>query len=127
LEEGDMIKVLVVDDHTILRKGIEMILSDTEDIVMTGEASDGEEALEKLVENNFDVLVLDISMPRKDGIEVLKEMKARGNTIPTLILSTFAEEEYAEIALQAGAVGYLTKDKIPEDLIDAIRKVSHNK
>jgi len=122
-----MIKVLVVDDHTILRKGIEMILSDTEDIVMTGEASDGEEALEKLVENNFDVLVLDISMPRKDGIEVLKEMKARGNTIPTLILSTFAEEEYAEIALQAGAVGYLTKDKIPEDLIDAIRKVSHNK
>jgi two-component system, NarL family, invasion response regulator UvrY len=122
-----MIKVLVADDHTILRKGIEMILSDTEDIVMAGEASDGDEALAKLAENGFDVLVLDISMPRKDGMEVLKEMKARGNTTPVLILSTFAEEEYAEIALQAGAVGYVTKDKIPQDLIDAIRKASQNK
>jgi len=122
-----MIKVLVADDHTILRKGIEMILSDTEDIVMAGEASDGDEALAKLAEKGFDVVVLDISMPRKDGMEVLKEMKARGNATPVVILSTFAEEEYAEIALQAGAVGYVTKDRIPQDLIDAIRKASQDK
>ena len=121
-----MIKVFIADDHTLLRKGIKMILSDTEDIVVTGEASDGEAVLEKLEENNFDVLVLDISMPRKNGVEVLKEIKARGNTIPVLILSTFTDEEYAELAVQLGAAGYLTKDKIPADLIDAIKKVSQN-
>jgi two-component system invasion response regulator UvrY len=124
---GEKIKILVADDQIILRKGIEMILSDTDDIVVTGEASDGDEVLQELERNSFDLLLLDISMPKKSGFEVLKEIIKRGHTIPVLILSTFADRELAELAFKEGASGFLTKDDIPASLIDAIRRISQDK
>jgi len=118
-----MIRVFIADDHPLLRRGLNMMLSDTEDIVVSGEASNGEEVLEKLEDNNCDVLVLDIVMPRKTGIEVLREIRAQGNNIPVLMLSTFAGEEFEKEALEAGAAGYITKAEAPEKLLEAIRKV----
>ena len=122
-----MIKVLIADDHAILRRGLKMILSETEDIVVADEASNGEEALEKLNAMDFDVMVLDITMPRKTGLEVLKELKTLGKEIPVLILSTYSAEEYGEIAIKEGASGYLAKEDAPEKLITAIRTVLQNR
>ena len=122
-----MIKVLIADDHAILRRGLKMILSETEDIVVADEASNGEEALEKLNAMDFDVMVLDITMPRKTGLEVLKELKTLGKEIPVLILSTYSAEEYGEVAIKEGASGYLAKEDAPEKLITAIRTVLQNR
>jgi two-component system, NarL family, invasion response regulator UvrY len=122
-----MIRVLIADDHPLLREGLKLILSETDDIVLSGEAVDGQEVLDKVKSDNFDVLVLDITMPRKNGFEVLKELRNEGNDIPVLILSTYSAEEYGELALKEGASGYLTKDEAPEKLIDSIRHVSRIK
>lgn len=122
-----MIKVLIADDHPLLRQGLRLILEETEDIRVAEEAWDGEEVLDRLKNNSFDVMVLDINMPKKSGFEVLEELKARGNTIPVLILSTYSEDEYIDLAIKKGAAGYLTKEQAPEKLIDAIRDVFKNK
>jgi two-component system, NarL family, invasion response regulator UvrY len=122
-----MIKVLVADDHELMRIGLKMLLEGTEDIVVSAEATNGEEVLDKLKADNFDVMVLDISMPKKTGIEVLRELKAQGNKIPVLILSTYSMEECGERAIKEGADGFLSKEDAPEKLIDAIRKVSQFK
>jgi two-component system, NarL family, invasion response regulator UvrY len=122
-----MIKVLIADDHPLLREGLKLILEETEDIRVAEEASDGEEVLDRLKNNSFDVMVLDINMPKKSGFEVLEELKARGNTIPVLILSTYSEDEYIDLAIKKGAGGYLTKEQAPEKLIDAIRDLFKNK
>ena len=118
-----MIKVLIADDHPLLRQGLKLILEETEDIRVAEEASDGEEVLDRLKNNSFDVMVLDINMPRKGGFEVLEKLKTLGNKIPVLILSTYSEDEYKELAMREGAAGYLTKEQAPEKLIDAIRRV----
>ena len=122
-----MIRVLIADDHLILREGLKMILEETEDIQVVDEASDGEEVLDKAKKNSFDVIVLDINMPRKNGFEVLGELKARGNKIPVLMLSTYSGEDYRELSIKEGAAGYLTKNQAPAQLIDAIRKVFQDK
>ncbi|MFA4919538.1 MAG: response regulator transcription factor [Thermodesulfovibrionales bacterium] len=122
-----MIRVLIADDHMLLREGLKLILSDTEDIVVVAEASDGQEVLDKVEKNNLDVIVLDINMPRKTGVEVLAELKAGGNKIPVLILSTYSAEDYKDLAIREGASGYLSKEEAPELLIDAIRDVFQNK
>ncbi|MEW6586720.1 MAG: response regulator transcription factor [Nitrospirota bacterium] len=122
-----MIKVLIADDHTMLRKGLKLILSEAEDIVVTAEASDGQEAIDRIDAEDFDVVILDISMPRKNGLEALREMKARGKNIPALILSTYSDEDYKQAAREMGAAGYLTKDEAPERLIAAIRDAAKNK
>ena len=122
-----MIRVLIADDHLILREGLKMILEETEDIHVVDEASDGEEVLDKAKKNSFDVIVLDINMPRKNGFEVLEELKARGNIIPVLMLSTYSAEDYRELSVKEGAAGYLTKKQAPAQLIDAIRKVFQDK
>ena len=122
-EDKIVIRVLIADDHPLLREGLKMILSETKDIQVVDEASDGEEVLDKVKKDNFDVMVLDINMPRKGGFEVLEELKALGNKIPVLILSTYSEDEYKELAMREGAAGYLTKEQAPEKLIDAIRRV----
>ena len=122
-----MIKILVADDHELMRIGLKMLLEGTEDIVVAAEATNGEEVLDKLKTDNFDVMVLDISMPKKTGIEVLRELKAQGNKIPVLILSTYSIEECGERAIKEGADGFLSKEDAPEKLIDAIRKVSQDK
>ena len=122
-----MIRVLIADDHPIVREGLKQVLAKARDIIIAGEASSGIDALSGVLSGTYDVVLLDISLPDKSGIEVLKEMKIRKPDIPVLILSMHPEEEYAVRALKAGASGYLTKDSAPYKLVDAIRKVASGK
>jgi two-component system, NarL family, invasion response regulator UvrY len=119
-----MIQVLFVEDHAIVREGLKQILADTDDIVMADEAINGEEALDKVVKKDFDVVVLDISMPGRSGLEVLKELKCFVPKLPVLILSMYPEELYAIRAFKCGAAGYLSKESAPTELITAIRRVA---
>jgi len=118
-----MKKVLVADDHAVVREGIKQIIAETADMVVAGEAADGWEVLEKARGGDYDVVVLDISMPGKDGIEILKELKRERPGVPVLILSMHPEEQYALRAIRAGASGYVTKESAPDELVAAIRKV----
>lgn len=117
-----MIRVLIADDHLLLREGLKMILEETEDIQVVEEASNGQEVLCKANED-IDVIVMDINMPKKNGFEVLTELKTMGSKIPVLLLSSYSTEEYKDAAIREGAAGYLTKERSPMMLIDAIRKV----
>lgn len=119
-----MIKVLFVEDHAIVREGLKQILADTTDMIVADEAGDGEESLEKVRRGEFDIVVLDISMPGRSGLEILKELKAIRPDLPVLILSMYPEELYAIRAFKCGASGYLSKESAPTELIIAIRKVS---
>ncbi len=120
-----MLRILVADDHAVVREGVKQILADVSDMVVEGEAKDGPDTLEKVMQNDFDVILLDISMPGRNGLEILKEVKTRLPKTPVLILSMHPEEQYAVRALRAGAAGYLTKASAPQELIGAIRKASH--
>jgi len=122
-----MIRILIADDHAIIRKGLKEIVGDAEDIIVTGEASNGQEALQNVENDDFDMVVLDISMPGLNGIDVLKQLKKHNPTLPVLILSIYPEEQYAIRAFKAGADGYLTKESVPEELISAIHRVSRGK
>jgi two-component system, NarL family, invasion response regulator UvrY len=119
-----MIKILIADDHPIVRQGFKQVLSETADLVVADEAGNGQEVLALVARKDYDVILLDISMPGKNGLEVLKELRMTNTKIPVLILSIYPEEQYAIRALKAGASGYLTKASAPEELISAIRKVS---
>ena len=119
-----MIKILIADDHPIVRQGFKQVLSETTDLVVADEAGNGQEVLGLVARKDYDVILLDISMPGKNGLEVLKELRLTNPKIPVLILSIYPEEQYAIRALKAGAAGYLTKASAPEELISAIRKVS---
>ena len=118
------IRLLIGDDHAVVRKGMKQILAETKDIVVADEAGNGREVLEKVQKNDFDMVLLDISMPGRDGLEVLKELKSLRPKLPVLMLSMYPEEQYAVRSLRSGASGYLTKDSAPDELISAIRKVS---
>jgi len=118
-----VIKVFIADDHAVVREGIKHIFSEAPEIHVAGEASNGQEVLETIWEKNYDLLLLDIAMPGRDGLEVLKEVKMQKPKLPVLILSMFPEEQYALRALKSGASGYLTKDSIPNELLKAVRKV----
>jgi len=115
---------LVADDHAVVREGLKQILSGMPDLIVVGEASDGYQALEQARKGGFDLVLLDIAMPRLSGLEVLKQLKAEKNDVPILMLSMYPEEQYAVRTLKAGASGYLTKESAPEELIAAVRKVS---
>ena len=119
-----MIKILIADDHAIVRQGLKQILAETSDLVVAGEAANGQEVLEQIRQNDCDLALLDLAMPGRDGLETLKELKREIPKLPVLILSIYPEEQYAVRALKAGASGYLTKESAPEELIAAIRKVS---
>jgi DNA-binding NarL/FixJ family response regulator len=119
-----MIKILIADDHPIVRQGFKQVLSETADLVVADEAGNGQEVLALVARKDYDVILLDISMPGKNGLEVLKELRITNTKVPVLILSIYPEEQYAIRALKAGASGYLTKASAPEELISAIRKVS---
>jgi two-component system invasion response regulator UvrY len=119
-----MIHVLIADDHPVVRRGLRQTLCETDDIVVAGEAGDCAEVLEKLSKRRFDVLLLDIAMPGRGGIDVLKEMRSSRINTPALMLSVFPEEHYAVRALKSGASGYLTKNCDADTLIAAIRKVA---
>jgi two-component system, NarL family, invasion response regulator UvrY len=118
------IKILIVDDHPIVRAGIKQILAETSDMVAADEAGSGQEVLHLIQKKNYDVILLDISMPGRSGLEVLKDLKKEKPKTPVLILSIYPEEQYAIRALRAGAAGYLTKSSAPNELVSAIRKIS---
>ncbi len=119
-----MIRILVADDHTVVREGIKQILTGQEEMVVEDEAASGPEVLSKEKKKDYDLILLDISMPGRSGLEVLEEIRVIRPKLPVLILSMHPEEQYAVRMLRAGAAGYLTKASAPEELIKAIQKVS---
>lgn len=119
-----MIRILIADDHAIVRAGLKQIVAETSDMVVADEASSGHEALNKAWKNDYDVVVLDITMPGINGLDVLKQLKSQRPELPVLVLSIHPEEQYAVRVLRAGASGYLTKESASDELIMAIRKVS---
>lgn len=122
-----MIKVLVADDHALIRKGLKQILDDTEDMRVTGEAESGMQAINMLQEGDYDLVLLDISLPDKNGVEVLKQIRANHPQLPVLMLSMHAEEQYAVRSMKSGASGYLNKQSAPVQLVAAIRQVATGK
>jgi len=122
-----MIQVLIADDHAVVREGLRQILSGVPDMVVAGEAGSANEVLREVRKNQYNVLVLDIAMPGRTGLDVLKELKQEQPGLPVLILSMYPEEQYAVRVLRAGASGYMTKESAPEELVGAIRKVARGK
>jgi len=118
-----MIRILIADDHAMVRQGLRQILSAQSDFVVVGEASNHAEVMQHLRRDPCDVLVLDIAMPGKNGIDTLKQLRLELPKLPVLILSMYSEDQYAVRALKAGAWGYLTKMAAAEQLVDAIRHV----
>lgn len=123
----DKIHVLIADDHAIVRQGLKQILSETPELVVAGEAEDGVEALALARQQQWDVFLLDVSMPNRNGIDTLKQLKKEFPRLPVLILSMHPEEHYAVRALKAGAAGYLTKQSAPDQLVTAIRQVAQGR
>ncbi len=119
-----MIRVLIVDDHTILRRGLSQIIAETDDMEVGGEAESGAQAVKLARAENFDVVLLDISMPDRNGMDTLKQLKKEKPKLAVLMLSMHPEEHYAMRALKAGASGYLTKQSAPALLVTAIRQVA---
>lgn len=118
-----MIKILIADDHVMVRKGLKQILDDVPDMVVVDECSNGGELFGKINALECNLVLLDISMPGRNGLEILEQLHNEKPTLPVLILSMYPEEQYAVRALRAGASGYLTKMSAPDELITAIRKV----
>jgi DNA-binding NarL/FixJ family response regulator len=118
-----MIKVLIADDHPIVRQGLRQILAGIPDMAVAGEAVNAQETLDQVRAGGWDVLVLDITMPDRSGFDILKELKHEQPDLPVLVLSIHAEEQFAVRVLKAGASGYLTKENAPAELVKAIRKV----
>jgi len=122
-----MIKIIIIDDHSIVRKGLKEILDEDRDFTVTGEAESGEELLKILETETFDVVILDVTMPGQGGLETLKEIKTKYPDLPVLMLSVHKEDQYAFGVLKAGAAGYINKKSAPEELIKAIRMVGDGK
>jgi DNA-binding NarL/FixJ family response regulator len=115
--------ILVADDHAIVRRGLTQLLSDELEGARFGEAATATDAVQAVRSGEWDLVVLDISLPGRSGLDVLKEIKAARPKLPVLILSMYPEEQFAVRALRAGAAGYLTKQTAPEELVGAVRKV----
>jgi two-component system, NarL family, invasion response regulator UvrY len=118
-----MIKILIADDHAIVRKGLKQILADVPDMVVVDECGNGSELIYKVNTQECNLVLLDISMPGRNGLEVLEQLQIEKPDLPILVLSMYPEEQYAIRALRAGAAGYVTKMTATEELITAIRKV----
>lgn len=116
-------KIIIADDHALIRKGLKEILQPVTGLVLLDEAENGSELLLKISQNDYDIVVLDISMPGKSGLDVLKDIRRLQPDLPVLILSVYPEEQYAIRVLKAGASGYMTKDSAPDDLVNAIKKI----
>jgi two-component system, NarL family, invasion response regulator UvrY len=120
-----MIEVLIGDDHTIFREGLKQLLAETANVKVGGEAGSGQEVLRRLRERPYDVVLLDISLEDRSGLDVLKHIRTEWPSLPVLMLTMHPEEEYAVRALRAGAAGYLTKKSALTELVAAIQKVAH--
>jgi DNA-binding NarL/FixJ family response regulator len=119
-----MTRILIADDHAIFREGLKQILEDVPELVVVDEASRGQEVLDKVAKQDYDLLLLDIAMPGLSGLETLKLLRSQKPKLRVLILSMYPEEQYAVRAIKAGAYGYITKASASEELIQAIRKIS---
>jgi two-component system invasion response regulator UvrY len=119
-----MIKVLVCDDHVVVRRGLRQILSETPDIMVGGEAGTADDVLRLVRQESWSVVVLDINFPGASGMDLLSQIRRERPALPVLVLTVFSEEQYAVRAIKAGAAGFLTKETAPERLIEAVRKVA---
>lgn len=124
MKEKALIKVFIADDHAIVREGLKQILAETGDIVVAGEAENGLDAIKQLRKCGCHVMLLDISLPDRNGIEVLKQVKKEYPELAVLMLSMHREDQYAIRSLKAGASGYLTKQSAPKELVTALRQVA---
>ena len=120
----EAIKIIIADDHPLFRRGLKHALEETSDIEVIGEASNGDSLLSMIKSDNLDMVLLDISMPGKSGLDLLKQLKSEHSKLPILILSVYPEEQYAVRFIKAGASGYLTKESAAEKLAEAIRKIA---
>lgn len=118
-----MIKVIIADDHPVVRHGLKQILAEEPDITVAAEANNSPELLRQIANQPCDVVVLDITMPGRDGLETLKELRRERPKLPVLILSIHPEDQFGLRVLKAGAAGYMTKETAPDELVKAIRKV----
>src|SRR5437867_3092746 len=118
-----MLRVVVVDDHAVVREGLKRIISEAPNMMVSGEASSGNEAIDVVRKTPCDAVLLDITMPDRNGMDVLKQIHTDNPRLPVLVLSIHSEDQYAIRSLRAGAAGYLTKETAPAKLIEAIRKV----
>jgi DNA-binding NarL/FixJ family response regulator len=119
-----VIRVLLVDDHKLVRAGLQSLIDSTDDLAVAGAASDGAEALTLVAELNPDIVLMDLSMPGMDGIEATSRIVAEHPDVQVLVLTSFSDGDRVKRALDAGAVGYLLKDAEPGDLIDGVRAVA---
>ena len=119
-----MLRILLCDDHPILREGLKKILLQQSDIKVVDEAGSGSEMLEKSAASRYDVIILDITLPDMNGLDVLKSLEAAGSRTGVLVLSMHPEEQYASRALRAGAAGYMQKESAPAELVSAVRKIA---
>ena len=124
IEHGKMVRVLVADDHAIIREGLKQIIADSGEFAVNGEAETGLQAIQQARSGDFDIVLLDISLPDRNGIEVLKQLKKEIPALPVLILTMHREDQYAIRALKAGASGYLNKQGAPAELVNALREVT---
>lgn len=121
---ADQIKVLIADDHPLFRRGLKHAFSETEDIIVASEAESGEELLRAIDSSGANVVLMDIAMPGKSALEVLKQLKIDHPKLPVLVLSVYPEEQYAARFIRAGASGYLNKESASEKLVEATRKLA---
>ena len=119
----DKIKILIADDHAIVREGLKQIVAEEKDILVAGEAENSGKLMELLGKEKWNLIVLDINMPGKSGLEALKDIKRLYPDLPVLILSMFSEDQYGLRAIRAGASGYIKKVSAPTELVTAIRKI----
>jgi DNA-binding NarL/FixJ family response regulator len=119
-----MIKIVIADDHAIVREGLKRIVASAPDMEVVAEARDGTEVLQRVHEHNFDLLMLDLSMPGRSGMELIKLLRAERPKLRILVLSMHQELQYAVRAIKSGASGYLTKESAPDQLLQAIRKIA---
>lgn len=122
-QKSEKIKILVADDHPVVREGLKQIISKAPDMLVAGEAANGQEVLEKIAAEHWDVVVLDVNMPGKDGFEVLRQMRHEKPKLPVLILSIHPEDQLGVRVFKVGASGFLNKDAAPQELAEAIRTV----
>ncbi len=120
---NETIKILIADDHPLIREGLKQIISDERDMKVKGEAGNVDDMMKLLSENNYDMVILDITMPGRSGLDTLEDLKHDYPDLPVLILSIHHEKEYAICAFRMGARGYITKQSMPEELVRAIRKI----
>ena len=119
-----MIRIVIADDHTLMREGLKRILEGDDEITVVGEAIDGFSVLEQVRKGGFDLLLMDLSMPGRSGIDLIRQIRKEAPSLPILVLTMYEEEQYAVRSIRAGAQGYLTKESAGAQLVTAIRRIA---